>query len=439
MAVLSKKVMQERITNRNEKDVLLDRVSLIRGIYRALLQNDRTYAAFDPKQVTRLVDKLASRKLILDPMSGYGSLITFCSQANKPVSAYCIEYNPPSYLWQILINPQNAEKFIMLIDYVEQMKKRWPITSIRALSSKEWYPPESIKILMQLWALCHDAAGSLSLKGIAQTEFALAFILPFIGRLAACVQGNVVTHIKQGGLCIYEGWQEDFSSYISFLRRKLIQKLEESKNIKHESQLANCMSVKLPRGKFPAMITSPPYPNSRDYAAMFGPENAFLALLEGKGIIEGFTIKQRLIGCPCVSESDGSQKRTPADVKSPTARAFLRAVADFKGSKGAMYDEQVYYLPSLSKYFVELEAAYENIAPSLSKNFEGYIIVVNNTHRKQIIPVAQAVIEIWRRLGFKADLEDEYTRELPHVGGINPKVKGLSARHTEYTIRVFRK
>jgi hypothetical protein len=121
-----------------------------------------------------------------------------------------------------------------------------------------------------------------------------------------------------------------------------------------------------------------------------------------------------------VSESDGSQK--PSDVKSPIARAFLKGVADFKGSKGAMYDEQVYYLPSLSKYFFELEAAYENIAPSLSKNFEGYIIVVNNTHRKQIIPVAQAVIEIWRRLGFNADLEVEYTRELPNVGELT-KVK----------------
>lgn len=263
--------------------------------------------------------------------------------------------------------------------------------------------------------------------------------MPFVGRLASCVQGNVVTHVKQGGLCVYEGWHDDFSNYISFLRGKLIHKHDESNNVNHKSLLANCITVKLPRNKFPSMITSPPYPNSRDYAAMFGPENAFLAFLEEQGNIKGFTLKQRLIGCPCVSESDGSQKKTPNDVKSPTARAFLKAIVGFKGSKSAMYDEHVYYLPSFSKYFHELEAAYENIAPSLSRDFEGYVIVVNNTHRKQIIPVAKVVIEIWRRLGFKAELEAEYTRELPHVGGINPKVKGLAARHTEYTIKVLRK
>jgi hypothetical protein len=100
MAILSKRVKREQNTSRNEEIVLLERGSLIRGIYRALLQNDRTYAAFDPKQVMPLVNKLASRKVILDPMAGYGSLITFCSHASNPVSAFCIEYNPPAYLYR---------------------------------------------------------------------------------------------------------------------------------------------------------------------------------------------------------------------------------------------------------------------------------------------------------------------------------------------------
>jgi hypothetical protein len=438
MAILSNKGKKAQHISCIPKAILLERSSLIRGIYRALLQNDRTYAAFDSKQIMPLVEKLAPRKIILDPMAGYGSLITFCSQASKPVSAFCIEYNPPAYFWQVLINPLNTNKFIMLINRVEQIKQKWPKTSIRALCSKEWFPQESTDILMHLWTLFFEAAGSLSLKGRARTELPLALLLPFVGRLAACVQGNVVTHIKQGGLCVYEGWRDDFSNYISFLRGKLIHKREKNKTLNHKSLFANCMSVKLPRQKFPAMITSPPYPNSRDYAAMFGPENAFLDFLNSKDIIKGFTIRQRLIGCPCVSEKDGSQKKYPNDVKSPTARSFLEGIAEFKGSKGAMYDEHVYYLPSFAKYFYELEAAYENLAPSLSKNFEGYIIVVNNTHRKQIIPVAKSVIDIWRRLGFKAEIDDEYTRELPHVGGINPKVKGLAARHMEYTIKVFR-
>lgn len=438
MAILSTIDKVQQLSTTNQSDITLERTSLIRGVYRALLLKDRTYAAFEPKKIIPLVEKLAYRKLIFDPMAGYGSLITFCSQINAPISAFCIEYNPPAYLWQILINPINTKNYITFIDKIEEMRRKWPQHSIRALPSSDWFPPESLEILLKLWTLVFEVAELFSLKGRARTEVPLALLMPFVGRLATWVQGNVVTHVKKGGLCIYEGWHEDFSNYLLFLRNKLIQRSRATFNFSHTSMLANSMDVKLPPNKFPSMITSPPYPNSRDYAAMFGPENKFLEILEEKGIIKGFTISQRLIGSPRVSESDGSKKKTPKDVKSPSALAFLKTLADFKGSKGAMYDEGVYYLPSLSKYFFELESAYENIAPSLSENFEGYIVVVNNTHRKRIIPVAQSVIEIWGRLGFRAEIEDEYTRELPHVGGINPKVKGLAARHTEYTIKVVR-
>jgi len=421
-----------------ERNPSINRISLMRGIYRALLQNGRTYAAFESKYVLPLIEVLASRREILDPMSGYGSLISFCSTVDEPVSAFCIEYNPPSYLWQVLINPINAKKIIALTDCLMEMKHNWPVTSVRAMSSNEWFPPESFRLLIEVWTLCYEIAGTLSLKGKARVEIPLAFLLPFAGRLSACVQGNVVTHIKQGGLCIYEGWHHDFSNYIDVLRKRIVQISGESKNIKHKSLLANCLTVKLPINKFSAMITSPPYPNSRDYAAMFGPENAFIDYLEELGMVENFSLKERLIGCPRVSEIDDSYKKTIDDVKSQSARAFLNTLVNYKGSKGAIYDEHIYYLPSLAKYFYELESAYENISPALSEDFEGYIIVINNTHRKQMIPVYQCVIETWQRLGFNAEIAKEYTRELPHVGGLNPRVKGISARHTEYTIRVSR-
>jgi hypothetical protein len=438
MAILSTMGEMRHLSNTNQDNLTIERTYLIRGVYRSLLLNDRTYAAFEPKQIIPLVEKLANRKIILDPMSGYGSLITFCSQSRKNVSAYCIEYNPPAYLWQVLINPINSKTLIAFAERIQEEQRKWPQHSVRGLASADWFPSESLRILFELLELFLDVADSFSFKGKHRTEIPLAILMPFVGRLAAWVQGNVVTHVKKGGLCIYEGWQDDFSAYLSFLRKKLIKIFNNSNSLNHKSILKDCMNIRLPSDTFSSMITSPPYPNSRDYAAMFGPENEFLAILEARGIIKGYTMSSRLIGCPRVSESDGSQKKTPNDVKSPSALAFLNTLVNFKGPKDTMYDETVYYLPSLSKYFYEIETAYENISTSLSRSFEGYIVVVNNTHRKRIIPVAQSVVETWRRLGFRAEIEDEFTRERPHVGGINPKVKGISARHIEYIIKVVR-
>ena len=87
-------------------------------------------------------------------------------------------------------------------------------------------------------------------------------------------------------------------------------------------------------------------------------------------------------------------------------------------------------------YFYELENAYRNISKYLSNDFEGYIIAANNTARKKVIPVAESIVEIWRKLNFKVKIDNNI--ELSHVGGINPKVKGLSSRHVEYTIKVWR-
>ena len=83
-----------------------------------------------------------------------------------------------------------------------------------------------------------------------------------------------------------------------------------------------------------------------------------------------------------------------------------------------------------------IEKSYENISKLLSKDFEGYIIAVNNTARKKVIPVAEMIIETWKRLGFKASIYA--TKELSTVGGINPRAKGISAKHMEYTIKVWR-
>ena len=83
-----------------------------------------------------------------------------------------------------------------------------------------------------------------------------------------------------------------------------------------------------------------------------------------------------------------------------------------------------------------MENAYCKLIPALSSQFEGYIIVTNNTARKYIIPVEKSVIEIWEHLGFKAEVFGSI--EKSHMGAKNPDAKGFKARHMEYIIRVWR-
>lgn len=415
----------------------IESTSFIRTVYRSLLQQGRTYASFDPTIVGQLVDNLASRKIILDPMAGYGGLITLCARHKDPVSAYCIEYNPPSYLWQILTNPSNSSKLLSFIDHIYKSKKRWPSAPVRASMSNDLFPAESLEILMKLFSLINKTAKKVCSDDKEQIELSLAFLLPFVGRFATYAPGTIV-HVKKGGICVYVDWHDDFEIYLVALKNLLIKSQAQVFNTKHKIVYGDCKTIKLSE-KFPAMITSPPYPNQIDYYSIFAPENAFLSFLEEERIVKGLALKERLIGNPCVSVKEGAKKYTPDDVTSKTAKSFLNFVANYNGTKRQLSDIDTYYLPSLSKYFYEIETAYANITRCLDRNFEGYIIVVNNSFRKRIIPVAETIVDIWKNLGFEAEIVPEFTRELSHAGGINPSVKGLTARHMEYTIRVYRK
>jgi predicted transcriptional regulator len=64
--------------------------------------------------------------------------------------------------------------------------------------------------------------------------------------------------------------------------------------------------------------------------------------------------------------------------------------------------------------------------------------VTNNTARNVVIPVAQSIVETFHKSNIEAKIVDKYTRELSHVGTMNPRVKGFKARHMEYTIKVWR-
>lgn len=81
--------------------------NLINRSYKNLLNKERTYAAFDKEQIKPYIVKFRSigAKEIFDPMSGYGTLTPLCNA--EGIDAFCVEINPPSYLWQVLVAPQN--------------------------------------------------------------------------------------------------------------------------------------------------------------------------------------------------------------------------------------------------------------------------------------------------------------------------------------------
>lgn len=420
-----------------EKIRQIERLSLIRGVYRSLIGKGRSYAAFEPDRIVPLITTLASRKLIFDPMAGYGGLLTLCAKFEIPVSSFGIEYNPPSYLWQMLIHPNNSESLIRIAERTLVGIKKYDTRYKRAEISDEWFSESAQEILENLYNLIFGYSKEISSPSDPRI-LTLSLMTPFVGRLASCVQGNIVTHVKKGGVVIMQDWLYDFQTYLYVIIERLKNICLESFNKDHIVKLGDCKTVDLENYSFPAMITSPPYPNSRDYASMFGPENEFLRFLEAKEYFSGISLRSRLIGSPCISTENGSKKATLSDVNSAKAKKFLNSILEYKGSLQAKYDNEVYYFPFFAKYFSDLEAAYGHISKSLATSFQGYIIVVNNTHRKMIVPVCEVVMEVWNNLGFRTGVVEKYTRELPHVGGLNPNVKGLIARHTEYTIRICR-
>ena len=151
-------------------------------------------------------------------------------------------------------------------------------------------------------------------------------------------------------------------------------------------------------------------------------------------------MEEPLISDVSVSLSNSKGIDNSNNLISISAKQFLKQLADFESSKRvkAKYDNKMYYIPYFSNYFLGIEKVIKNISKMASKSFEGYFIVVNNTARNFIIPVDKSVIDVFSHLGFKAEIQPEFTRELSHFGAINPVVKGFKARHMEYAVKIWR-
>lgn len=416
----------------------LESSTLIRDIYRSLLNRGRTYASFESRH-SSLLSSLNGLGTILDPMSGYGGLMNFCCRAEFTCSSFGIELNPPAFYWQVLMAPQNRKTYITLCFDLLRIKDKWPKADKRLAFSKDWFPEYSFDLLVRLWELISSTINSKTYNYSVE-ELTIAFLLPFSGRLSSSIKGNVTTHVTKGGFCPYGKWEEDFSLYVAKLSEVLLENQAACNNNNQIVIHDDARSCNLGELSFSAMLTSPPYPNREDYYKMFSPENALLDKFQEAGFLPKTGSRLRLIGAAAVSENDGHIKNGIDDIRSKTAIEFLEFIKSYSKTNKAINDNRNYYLPYYCNYFTGLEKAYKNISKYLADEFLGYIVVVNNTARKKIIPVAKIVCDIWNDLdlGFKAEIVPEYSAELAHVGGLNPRVKGLNARHMEYTVRVIR-
>lgn len=330
----------------NGKNDKLNSLIFLNDMYRKLIINGRTYAAFDEKQVMPLVDMLANREEIFDPMSGYGSLMTFC--AKKSIKSYSIEINVPTYLWQILVNPSNVDIYISAITRILNLESEWPKIDKRADTSDEWFTDEAKQIILKLLMINKTVFNDLGIDESQIHLMSISLLLPFVSRISTCTPGDV-TYIKEGGICVYRNLHQDYRNYLELLlneRLKLIKSF--SKSLCHKTFLADARNVKLPERCFSAMITSPPYPNYRDYAKMFAPENYILKWLDSIREIKIDIPKGYVIGTNVVK---GRNLELP---KCAEALKFLKKLEEYQGTKKAVYDNKVYYLPYFRNYFYDI-------------------------------------------------------------------------------------
>jgi hypothetical protein len=190
--------------------------------------------------------------------------------------SYCVEFNLPQYFWQVLCHPAHAPEFIKCLRQLQAWQPRWPKATVRAIASDTWFPEESKRILLELldlWNAAIDACFDLSKNQVTdQEELAIALALPFVGRFSCSVPGDISTHTKLGGMCVYYGWEDDFSAYLRALHRRLEIIAGHTASLDHTIIYADVRTAALPKDRFGGMLTSPPYPNHRDFATMFRPD-----------------------------------------------------------------------------------------------------------------------------------------------------------------------
>lgn len=363
---------------------------------------------------------------MLDPMSGYGSLTHLAVAQSQ--SCFCLELNEPQFLWQVLTHPSYRETILAAAVHLRVSIRKGSRPAC-AIISDSFFPEDAKQIVRDLRtevqrAVEHSGAGS------DMTDIVDALMLPFVGRLACVRPSFNPAHVKRGGgICVLKDWQQDFRDYldalIALLGRLPVPPVScPALGLAH----GDARSFEFERRSCDGLLTSPPYPNRADYASLFLPEIDYLSWIRDADPHSN----PRLIGSVVVSKRSGVVPRAT------TATRFLDEADRHAGVRGnsAEYDQRIYYRPYFEEYFAGLEQAWLNVETALADRAQGFIVVVNNTHRGAVVPVAEFACEVWRGLGFEAQVSD--TSEHTHVGTKNPRARGVRAIHSRHVVQIER-
>ena len=218
-------------------------------------------------------------------MSGHGGGMSFWERKEYQTSN--IELNPPSYYWQILINPTNTKIINQAIAKLIKEKTKLPKFTEKFSLEDNLFIKAAIQHIKNLF---------IDIGSVVIIRCAIALLLPFVVRFANYQKSQTnITHIKQDGLCRYVGWENDFISYLIDIRKRLDNRFREYSEIRHQNMQGDIMSVSL-HGKYKYFVTSPPYANYRDYSKLFKIEKASTCRfkrLKYSYITDGITITDR--------------------------------------------------------------------------------------------------------------------------------------------------
>lgn len=401
----------------------MNEIQNISHVYKGLILRNRAFASFKNDELdiiySDIKDIIPKDTIILDPMSGYGGSMSFFGKQGYRTTN--IEINPPSYYWQILINPKHTKEIIALINIILDKSNTFPKFNIKFSITDDLFATEAVELIKNLYMLVLDYSKNIDLS--------ISLLLPFVSRFANYqISSTNITHFKQGGICTYIGWVDDFIIYLITLRNKLEQDYSCYKEIIHDNICSDILKVKLDT-KYSCFITSPPYPNYRDYSKLFKIENWIL----NNVIFDQPTDFKMMIGSNNVSgKSYGS-------IVSEKANLFLKELLDKSKllRKKAERDIEVYYYPYFAQYFFNIQEAYQKLNTMLTSNAVGYIVVNDNITRDIIVPVGASICDIFQNMDYNTQYYN--ISQISHYGNIGKSAKRMNSHHTRHILKVWKK
>jgi hypothetical protein len=398
----------------------------ISHVYRGLLERSRAFASFKKEELDIIYRDLlqcrSENDTILDPMSGYGGGMSYFG--GKGYRTTNIEINPPSYFWQILINPQNTQAIIGIKKKLQNEKTILPTIKDTFSLTDELFSEVAINHIKELFDLVLK-------KSSKNTSISTALLLPFVSRFANYVKSPTnITHFKQGGLCSYLGWEQDFYSYLEALSNRITQDYDTYRQKEHTNILADIFKTDL-HEKYNFFVTSPPYPNYRDYSKLFKIENYVLDNI----ILNNKTDFGMMIG------SNNVSGKTFGTIHSEKANKFLselliKADKIKAKNKKSCSDIKTYYHPYFAQYFYNIQEAYIKLDSMLTDDAIGYIVVNDNITRDIIVPVGVSICDIFNNMGY--DTIDLDTAQISHYGNIGRAATRMNSKHTRHIIKVWK-